>query len=69
MKRYLKHLKTRSTHERREFSMQAAGVITAALFVLWLATLGIRLASTGEEFERSDTENTAATLISTGFQY
>jgi cell division protein ZapA (FtsZ GTPase activity inhibitor) len=63
MKQYLEHLKTRSTHERRVFSMQAAGVITAVLVVMWLATLSLRLTSSGES-EKSDTQNTAATLLS-----
>lgn len=49
--------------------MQAAGVITAALVVIWLATLSLRLTSTGAESEKSDTQNAAATLISTEFQY
>ena len=36
----------KSPHERRILSMQAAGLMTALLFVGWLGTLGVRLANT-----------------------
>ena len=44
MKRYIDHIKnTRDPHERRTHAMRMAGGITAVLFVLWAATLSVRL--------------------------
>ena len=46
MKRYIEHLKnTRTTHQRRQHAVQVAGALTAALFAVWLGTLGVRLSS------------------------
>ena len=44
MKRYIEHVKTRPTHERRQHAMQIAGVLTALVFMGWVTTLGVRLA-------------------------
>ena len=63
IRRYMQQVKTFSAHERREFSIRAAGVITGVLFIIWLATFSLRLVSTGES-QNTNTQNTAATLFS-----
>jgi hypothetical protein len=45
MKKYLAHIKQKAPHERRQVAMRIAGSITAVIFVGWVATLGVRLAS------------------------
>lgn len=60
MKKFIARMRQEKTpHERRQFSMQVAGVITALLFVGWLGTLGARLVGSGAA---PAAENTAATL-------
>ena len=44
MKRYIQHVQdTHTPHERRQVAMRIAAIVTAVLFVAWLATLGVRL--------------------------
>ena len=38
-------MQTKSTHERRQHAVQVATVVTAFVFVGWIATLGVRFAS------------------------
>ncbi len=65
MRRYIEHIKnTRSTHERRQHAMQVAGLLTGALFAVWLGTLGVRLAAQGAIAESPDTSLTAAAAAS-----
>lgn len=45
MKKYIEHLKSKPPHQRRQHATQIAGVITAFVFVVWLGTLGVRLAT------------------------
>ncbi len=46
MRRYIEHIKdTREPHERRQHALQVAGVVTAAVFVVWMGTLGVRFAT------------------------
>ena len=66
MKRYLDHIKnTRTTHQRRQHALQIASVVTAALFVVWIGTLGVRLAWQDAIAESPDTSLTAAAAAST----
>lgn len=66
MKRYIDYIKnTRSTHQRRQHALQVAGGITAALFVVWIGTLGMRIASQDVAAESADTSLTAAAAAST----
>ncbi len=66
MKRYIEHIKnTRTTHERRQHAVQIAGVLTGALFAVWLGTLGMRLAGQTEVAQSPDTSLTAAAAAST----
>ena len=60
MKRYFEHIRnTKAPHERRLHAMQISGVITAALFVVWAGTLGLRLATPADE-QGADGSQTAA---------
>jgi hypothetical protein len=43
VKKYLNHMNTKSTHERRQHALQVATIVTALVFVGWLGTLGLRL--------------------------
>jgi hypothetical protein len=45
MKQYLDHIKSKEPHERRQHAMQLAGAVTAAVFLVWITTLGMRLGS------------------------
>ncbi len=45
MKKYIEHLHTKDTHERRAHAMRWAFGVTAALFFVWITTLGVRLSS------------------------
>ncbi len=66
MRRYLEHIRTtREPHERRAHAVQVAGVLTAALFAIWLGTLGTRLATQEEIAASPDTSLTAAAAAST----
>ncbi|HVU80294.1 MAG TPA: hypothetical protein VHD37_02940 [Candidatus Paceibacterota bacterium] len=63
MKAYIEKLRAeRTPHERRQISMQVAGLMTALLFVGWLGTLGVRLASTPVAHQ-DNTSNAAAALV------
>ncbi len=62
MRKYIQHMQdTRTPHERRQHAMQIATVLTALLFVGWITTLGVRIASQPEVANDSE-KNTAATL-------
>ena len=64
MKQYLEHMKTKSTHERRAHAMRVAGVVTAVVFVGWLATLGVRLStSTPQTAQNSSDQTQLANVI------
>lgn len=61
MRRYLEHIKnTREPHQRRQHAMQVATVLTGGLFVLWLGTLGVRLATRDQIAQSPDQSLTAA---------
>lgn len=66
MRRYFEHIKeTREPHERRAHAMQVAGVLTAALFAVWLGTLGWRLSQSEEVAQSPESSLTAAAAAST----
>jgi hypothetical protein len=61
MRRYIQHIKeTREPHERRAHAMRVAGLLTGAIFAVWLGTLGYRLSTGSELAESPDTSLTAA---------
>lgn len=65
MRRYIEHMReTREPHERRQHAMRVAGVMTGALFAVWLGTLGARLAQESEVAQSPDTSLTAAAAAS-----
>lgn len=42
--KYLEHIKSKTPHERRQHATQIAGVAVAGIFLVWVTTLGVRLA-------------------------
>ena len=46
MKKYYDHVMDKEPHERRQHAIQIASVFTALVFVVWITTLGVRLANT-----------------------
>jgi hypothetical protein len=58
MKPYFDHMETKTTHERRQHAMQVAGILTAVVFVGWVASLG--LSFTGSVTPGGDSSQTAA---------
>jgi hypothetical protein len=61
---YLEHLQNNKTpHQRRQFALQLASIITGLLFIGWISTVGIRFISTGGV---EQLQSTAATLIPVG---
>lgn len=46
MKKYFNHIQNKPPHERRQHAIQIATVFTALVFVVWITTLGVRLANT-----------------------
>lgn len=47
MKKYFKHIQNKPPHERRQHAVQIASIFTALVFVVWITTLGVRLAGPG----------------------
>ncbi len=63
--RYIAHVHAQPAHHRRRFSMQISAILTIAVFLVWLSTLGMRLAASAGEtaFEPSQA---AAALTAVG---
>ncbi len=66
MKNYYHHVKSKSTHERREHAMRIAGIVTVAVFVGWVGTLGVRLASNNPSIASSANSATASNSDTSG---
>lgn len=65
MNQYIERLKSeRTTHERRQIALRVAGVMTALIFVAWLATLGARLANQSAQASKDSAAQTAAAAAS-----
>jgi hypothetical protein len=45
--KYLDHINSKPTHERRKHAVQIASVVSGVIFLGWLGTLGLRLATPG----------------------
>ncbi len=46
MKKYIHYMRTeRTPHQRRQAALQIATITTAVIFVGWVATLGVRVAT------------------------
>ncbi len=44
MRRYLEHMHNKDPHERRAHALKVASAVTGLVFMVWIATLGVRLA-------------------------
>jgi len=64
MKKYIEYLKAEKTpHERRAVAAQVAGVCAAVIALVWVTTLGVRLAAHDAAVANQQAlPNTAATL-------
>lgn len=63
MRGYIEHLKeTKTPHERRQHAMRVAGVVTGALFAVWIGTLSMRLTDQAAVAESPDSSLTAAAV-------
>ena len=47
MRRYIEQLHAKEPHQKREFAAHAAAALTGVIFLVWISTLGARLASGG----------------------
>jgi len=57
MKKYIDRMRNeRTPHERRQAALQIATAVTAVLFVGWVATLGVRVATAPVAQDRNTTE-------------
>jgi hypothetical protein len=66
MRRYFENLHARPAHEKRQFSMQVAGMLTALIFVVWISTLGVRLADgIAKNNDSNDSADTAGLIAAT----
>ena len=61
MKKYLEHMHTKDPHERRTHALQIASALTAVVFVVWITTLGYRLA-TPQGQEQNNSSQAASVL-------
>ena len=67
MRRYIEHIReTRAPHERRGHAVQVSGIITAAIFAVWVGTLGLRLASSEDMAQAPDSSLSAAAAAAQG---
>jgi len=63
MRKYIQHVQdTHTPHERRQVAMRIATIVTALLFVAWLATLGVRLGGNVPAVAEEGANNAAAAL-------
>jgi hypothetical protein len=65
MKNYIQHIQAKPAHERRQISMQIAVVITAVIFVVWVSTLGVRLAGSISSGAVAQNTNAASLVAAT----
>ena len=72
MNRYLEHMHSKPTHDRRQHAMRVAGILTALVFVGWVTTLGMQLGTgaAGSATVAGSTDNSAQTaaVITSGYQ-
>ncbi|MDE1924705.1 MAG: hypothetical protein KGH79_00805 [Patescibacteria group bacterium] len=60
--RYIEHIKTKSTHERRAHAIQMSSAILIVVFLVWVSTLGWRFASIPPQTASSDVSQTASVV-------
>lgn len=68
MKKYIQKLHAQPPHQKREFAVHAAAVVTAAIFLVWLSTLGVRFlnSDTSTTFAGTDAGNLIAATAAAG---
>lgn len=68
MRKYIEKLHTRPIHEKREFAVHAAAGVTALVFLVWLSTLGVRMATSNPQttLAGSDAANLIAATAAAG---
>lgn len=64
--KYIDQIKAKPTHERRNHAMQMAAAIIGAVFIVWVATLALRLATEDPAVAQSgdDTSTQLANIAS-----
>ncbi len=63
---YIDQIKSRPTHERRTHAMQMAGAIIVAIFIVWVATIGIRLATENPATAQSGDDSSQLANVASG---
>jgi hypothetical protein len=67
MRNYLTHIKSKPPHERRQHAMQVSALVVAAVFVVWISTIGLRFATPpagGVQTAQSGDTNQTANVVS-----
>lgn len=67
MKKYIEHVQAQEPHGRRQHAMRLAGAVTAAVFAVWITTLGFRLNSGTTEL--AGAENASQTAAAAQSMY
>jgi hypothetical protein len=63
IKKYLNHVYSKDTHERRRHAMQLATGLTSVAFIVWVTTLGLRFALTPQQIAaQNGTSNQVASI-------
>jgi hypothetical protein len=67
MKKYFERMQQeKTTHERRQWAMRAAGTLTAVLFVGWIATLGVRLSAPSSQTAQGEGTQSQLAAVANG---
>ena len=64
MRKYIEHIKSKPTHNRRIHAMQFSVGIITVVFVVWITTLGVRLAQQQPVAQDTDGTQSAAVVQS-----
>ena len=67
MKKYFDHIKTKEPHHRRQHAMQIAGAVTAAVFLVWITTLGLRLGNSSNVAQEDGDQTLTAAASQAGY--
>lgn len=68
MKNYLTHIKSKSTHDRRQHAAQLSAGIVAVVFVVWISTIGIRFATNPSDVAGNNGNQLANIITGSGEQ-
>ncbi|HEV8677429.1 MAG TPA: hypothetical protein VN701_01175 [Candidatus Paceibacterota bacterium] len=65
MKKYIEQVRQRPPHERRQAALKIAASVSGVIFLGWLATLGVRLATPAPKTaQQSSFEHQVASVFS-----